>query len=111
MQGNCPGLRTNQHPTDGPLSSHLKTTAVDVYVPYRFDKLVEKTQRKLEAEFVTTIKTSAGFWIPLNFLSFWVIPTHIQPLNLMFFSMFWNCYLSMSQHREVVPNDTATIEK
>lgn len=73
-----------------------------VDVPYRFDKLVERTQRKLEAEFVTTIKTSATFWIPLNFLSFSVVPAHIQPLNLMFFTVFWNCYLSMSQHREVI---------
>lgn len=76
-----------------------------VKVPFRFENFVEKTQRKLEAEFVTTIKTSAGFWIPLNFLSFTVLPTHMQPLNLMFFSVFWNCYLSMSQHREVVLED------
>lgn len=81
-----------------------QTDVVDVNVPYRFDKLVEKTQRKLEAEFVTTIKTSASFWIPLNFLSFWVVPSHLQPVNLMFFSVFWNCYLSMSQHRAVDPD-------
>lgn len=79
-----------------------------VDVPYRFDKLVEKTQLKLEAEFVTTIKTSASFWIPLNFLSFTVVPTQYQPLNLMFFSVFWNCYLSMSQHREVKVDDDET---
>jgi len=91
--------------TDGPSSSYPKITTLDVDVPYRFDKLMEKTQRKLEAEFVTTIKTSATFWIPLNFLSFSVIPSHIQPLNLMFFSVFWNCYLSMSQHREVIFDD------
>ena len=76
-----------------------------VKVPYRFDNFVEKTRRKLEAEFVTTIKTSAGFWIPLNFLSFSIVPSHIQPLNLMFFSVFWNCYLSMSQHRELILDD------
>mmetsp|Transcript_29028 Transcript_29028/g.32561 ORF Transcript_29028/g.32561 Transcript_29028/m.32561 type:complete len:301 (-) Transcript_29028:24-926(-) len=70
--------------------------------PYRFDQLVEKTQRKLEAELFSTIKTSASFWIPINFLSFSIVPAHIQPLSLMFFSIFWNCYLSMSQHRKVV---------
>ena len=74
---------------------------VDIDVPYRFDQLVEKIRRKLEAEFVTTIKISAKFWIPLNFLSFSVVPSHIQPLNLMFFNVFWNCYLSLSQHRTV----------
>ena len=83
-----------------------ETTTLDV--PYRFDKLVEKTQRKLEAEFVTTIKTSAAFWIPTNFLSFTIVPSHIQPLNLMFLSVFWNCYLSMSQHREVILDDVQT---
>lgn len=81
----------------------FQKTAVDV--PYRFDLLVEKTQRKLEAELVNTIKTSATFWIPLNFLMFSVIPAHIQPVTLMFFSAFWNCYLSMSQHREVIVAD------
>ena len=72
-----------------------------VVVPYRFDQLVEKTKRKLDAELFNTIKTSATFWIPINFLSFSIVPAHIQPLSLMFFSVFWNCYLSMSQHREV----------
>ena len=81
------------------------TSHEEVKVPFRFDKYVAKTQRKLEAEFVTTVKTSAGFWIPVNFLSFTVLPSHMQPLNLMFFSVFWNCYLSMSQHREVVLDD------
>ena len=72
-----------------------------VVVPYRFDQLVEKTKRKLDAELFNTVKTSATFWIPINFLSFSIVPAHIQPLSLMFFSVFWNCYLSMSQHREV----------
>ena len=75
---------------------------VDVNVPYRFDQLVKKTQQKLEAELVNTIKTSATFWIPLNFVSFSVMPSHLQPMTIMFFSVFWNCYLSMSQHREIV---------
>jgi hypothetical protein len=98
--------RYQQHADSPSSSSHPKPTTLEtVDVPYRFDKLVEKTQQKLEAEFFTTIKTSATFWIPLNFLSFSVIPSHMQPLNLMFFSVFWNCYLSMSQHREVVLDD------
>jgi hypothetical protein len=78
-------------------------------VPYRFDQLVEKTKRKLEAELFNTIKTSATFWIPINFLSFSIVPSHIQPLSLMFFSVFWNCYLSMSQHREVEVTTAADI--
>lgn len=105
--------RNQQQQTNGiSSSSHTKPTTLEtVDVPYRFDNLVEKTQRKLEAELVTTIKTSATFWIPLNFLSFSVIPSHLQPLNLMFFSVFWNCYLSMSQHREVVLDDNETKEE
>eukprot|EP00536_Pseudo-nitzschia_multiseries_P006139 jgi/Psemu1/286261/fgenesh1_pg.127_\ len=89
-----PEGQTETHPTKLSNDGHVD-------VPYRWDRMVEKTRLKLEAEFVTTIKTSAQFWIPLNFLSFSIIPSHIQPLNLMFFSVFWNCYLSMSQHREV----------
>ena len=93
----------NLQQTEDETTKSMSIDSVDV--PYQFDKLVERTRRKLEAEFVTTIKTSASFWIPLNFLSFTVVPTHMQPLNLMFFSVFWNCYLSMSQHREVVLNE------
>mmetsp|Transcript_10985 Transcript_10985/g.25985 ORF Transcript_10985/g.25985 Transcript_10985/m.25985 type:complete len:270 (-) Transcript_10985:477-1286(-) len=93
--------RQQQHRTIKLESKKNHEVHTNVDVPYRWDHLVEKTRLKLEAEFVNTIKTSAQFWIPLNFLSFSVIPSHIQPLNLMFFSVFWNCYLSMSQHREV----------
>mmetsp|Transcript_4913 Transcript_4913/g.10044 ORF Transcript_4913/g.10044 Transcript_4913/m.10044 type:complete len:344 (+) Transcript_4913:124-1155(+) len=95
--------RQQQRPrkTRQPPPTTTATTQNSVGVSYRFDQLIEKTRRKLEAEFVTTIKTSAQFWIPLNFLSFSVVPSHIQPLNLMFFNVFWNCYLSLSQHRKV----------
>mmetsp|Transcript_26837 Transcript_26837/g.63058 ORF Transcript_26837/g.63058 Transcript_26837/m.63058 type:complete len:284 (+) Transcript_26837:58-909(+) len=86
-----------------------ETTTLEV--PYRFDELVEKTQRKLDAEFVKTVKASAAFWVPTNFLSFSIIPSHIQPMNLMFWSVFWNCYLSISQHREIVLDDVHTTEK
>jgi len=70
-------------------------------VPYRFEQLVAKTQRKLEAELVNTIRTSALFWIPTNMISFTFVPSHIQPLALMVLNIFWNSFLSMSQHRRI----------
>jgi hypothetical protein len=90
-----------QHTADWYTEQQNQQQKAKVVVPYRFDQLVEKTKRKLDAELFNTIKTSATFWIPINFLSFSIVPSHIQPLSLMFFSVFWNCYLSMSQHREI----------
>jgi hypothetical protein len=73
-------------------------------VPYRFDLLIERTRLKIENELLRTITTSATCWVPINLITFSVVPSHLQPLSLMFFSMFWNCYLSMSQYRPVQKN-------
>ncbi|KAG7344366.1 Mpv17 / PMP22 family protein [Nitzschia inconspicua] len=69
------------------------------YVPYHFDRLWNKVSWKLQNELPTTIQASATCWMPFNVLMFSVVPSHMQPLSLMVFSFFWNCYLSMSQHR------------
>lgn len=94
--------RANNRNSDSENSdSDENDDAVTTMAPYRFDLLIEKTKNKLEAEFTKTIITSAKFWVPINFFSFSVLPSHLQPLSLMFFSVFWNCYLSLSQHREI----------
>uniref|UniRef100_A0A7R9ZN21 Peroxisomal membrane protein MPV17 n=1 Tax=Craspedostauros australis TaxID=1486917 RepID=A0A7R9ZN21_9STRA len=60
-----------------------------------------KCWRKIDAELTSTIIASSQFWIPVNMVTFAAIPSHLQPLSVMFFSLFWNCYLSLSQHRHV----------
>jgi hypothetical protein len=79
----------------------LKTPLVS---SYQFDELREKVLAKLEAEMPTTVVRSAYCWIPFNFVTFSVVPPHVQPLTLMFGAVFWNCYLSLTQHRDI-PND------
>jgi hypothetical protein len=74
-------------------------TDVMTSVPYRLDELWNKTLWKLQNEFPTTIQLSATCWVPVNFFLFSVVPSHLQPLSLMVCSFFWNCYLSVSQHR------------
>ncbi|KAL3909946.1 MAG: hypothetical protein SGILL_007886 [Bacillariaceae sp.] len=66
---------------------------------FRLEQLAHKVVWKLENELPKTIQTSGACWIPFNLLMFTVVPSHMQPLSLMGFSFFWNCYLSMSQHR------------
>jgi hypothetical protein len=68
-------------------------------VDFRLDQLAHKIVFKLENELPKTVQTSGACWIPFNLLMFAVVPSHMQPLSLMGFSFFWNCYLSMSQHR------------
>lgn len=55
---------------------------------------------KLDKELVQTIQTSAGVWIPLNILNFAVVPPHLRTVATMGGTMFWNCYLSVAQHRD-----------
>jgi hypothetical protein len=61
-----------------------------------------KVQLKVESELVDTIKKSATVWVPINAVNFAVVPPHLRPLWMMFFSVFWNCYLSIVQHRDLV---------
>jgi hypothetical protein len=76
-------------------------------IPYHGDQLWAKARRKLESELPNTIMTSGICWIPINLFTFTVVPAHLRPLSLMFFSVFWNCYLSLSQHRELtIPKTT-----
>jgi hypothetical protein len=75
--------------------------------PYHGDQLWAKARRKLESELPNTILTSGSCWIPINLFTFTMVPSHLRPLSLMFFSVFWNCYLSLSQHRELtIPKPT-----
>ena len=76
-------------------------------VPYEWDQLLAKIRCKLETELPTTITTSGSCWIPINLFTFTVVPSHLRPLSLMFFSIFWNCYLSLAQHRDLVVPDEA----
>jgi hypothetical protein len=83
-----------------------RDSAEAVDIPYDFGQLYAKSRRKLESELYNTVTTSGQFWIPINFFTFTVVPVHLRPLSLMFFSVFWNCYLSLAQHRDLtIPSD------
>jgi hypothetical protein len=68
-------------------------------IPFDFEVAWSTARLKLEAEFVRTVKASGCFWIPINVVQFSVVPPHLRPLALMVCSTFWNCYLSLAQHR------------
>ena len=69
--------------------------------PYDLDMLLSKARLKIETELTSTVKTSAQIWVPINFVNFALVPNHLRPFGLLFFSVFWNCYLSLVQHRDV----------
>ena len=69
--------------------------------PYDLDMLLSKARLKIETELISTVKTSAQVWVPINFVNFAIVPNHLRPFGLLFFSVFWNCYLSLVQHRDV----------
>lgn len=68
-------------------------------IPFDMEMLWSSTRLKLEAELVPTVQISAGIWIPINLVNFSLVPAHMRPLVLMICSVFWNCYLSLAQHR------------
>jgi hypothetical protein len=80
-------------------------------IPYQANQLWAKARLKLESELPNTIVTSGSCWIPINFFTFTMVPSHLRPLSLMFFSVFWNCYLSLSQHRDLTIPNTQEDEK
>jgi hypothetical protein len=83
-------------------------------VPFDQEMAWSTARLKLESEFRQTIITSGSIWIPINIVNFSLVPPHLRPLVLMLCSTFWNCYLSLAQHRDVeleqtqpdLPNDT-----
>jgi hypothetical protein len=68
--------------------------------PFDAPMLISTTKVKLETELLRTLQASATIWIPINSFNFYFAPPHIRPLVLMIFSAFWNCYLSLAQHRD-----------
>ena len=79
--------------------------------PYDVEMMISKAKLKLETELVTTVKNSAKMWIPINFFSFALVPSHLRPFGLFFFSLFWNCYLSLVQHRDIVLPEEFNLSK
>jgi hypothetical protein len=70
-------------------------------VPFDLEMAWSTARLKLESEFRQTIITSGSIWIPINIVNFSLVPSHLRPLVLMLCSTFWNCYLSLAQHRDV----------
>jgi hypothetical protein len=70
-------------------------------VPFDLEMAWSTARLKLEAEFTNTMITSGSLWIPINIVNFSLVPPHLRPLVLMVCSTFWNCYLSLAQHRDV----------
>mmetsp|Transcript_2259 Transcript_2259/g.3167 ORF Transcript_2259/g.3167 Transcript_2259/m.3167 type:complete len:212 (-) Transcript_2259:248-883(-) len=66
-----------------------------------FEGAYEKTQRKVEEEYVTTCINSASLWVPVNTLNFWIVPIPYRVLASCVVSTFWGCYLSLVQHKPI----------
>ncbi len=72
---------------------------------FNFDEMITKVKMKIEAEIETTVKNSAKLWIPVNFVNFTVVPPHMRQLTMNGTSVFWNCYISLVQHRDIITQE------
>ena len=80
-------------------------------VPFDTNVLYATTYCKWQTELFRTLVTSATLWIPINAVNFALVAPHMRPLILTVCSAFWNCYLSLAQHRQatILPeNDDKT---
>jgi len=60
-----------------------------------------ETRLKLQQEYWSTTQNSVMYWSPLNAINHAFVPPHMKTVFLNGFQMFWNCYLSLAQHREI----------
>eukprot|EP00056_Hartaetosiga_gracilis_P005724 m.88222 g.88222 ORF g.88222 m.88222 type:complete len:201 (+) comp12260_c1_seq6:2-604(+) len=57
-------------------------------------------QDKLDDEFTSTLVGSWSFWVPVNFVSWMYLPSHLRVAFGGVAAMVWNVYLSIVQHRK-----------
>jgi Mpv17 / PMP22 family len=69
-------------------------------VPFDINMAWSTARLKVETELLTTMMAGAAVWIPFHFVNFSLVPPHLRPLTLVVCSAFWNCYLSLVQHRD-----------
>jgi len=82
-------------------STTTSTTTTPHYNPMDPTNLLPKIKLKIQHELIPTVTNSAKMWIPINAFSFGILPSHLRPFCLSFFSVFWNCYLSLVQYRDI----------
>jgi hypothetical protein len=67
--------------------------------PFDWEMMWTKAKLKVQSELWPAMFFRAKL-VPFNAFNFAVVPSHLRPLGLMFLTMFWNCYLSLVQHRD-----------
>eukprot|EP00814_Leptocylindrus_danicus_P001758 CAMPEP_0116014576 /NCGR_PEP_ID=MMETSP0321-20121206/6346_1 /TAXON_ID=163516 /ORGANISM="Leptocylindrus danicus var. danicus, Strain B650" /LENGTH=299 /DNA_ID=CAMNT_0003484227 /DNA_START=89 /DNA_END=988 /DNA_ORIENTATION=- len=68
--------------------------------------MAQETQLKLQREYWDTLIRTYQVWTPINVVNFALVPAHLRTLMMCTCTMFWNCYLSLAQHRDIVlPDD------
>mmetsp|Transcript_17313 Transcript_17313/g.26993 ORF Transcript_17313/g.26993 Transcript_17313/m.26993 type:complete len:374 (+) Transcript_17313:157-1278(+) len=80
-------------------NSNNHVTVGDLKVLIR--QMATETKLKLEREYVSTVVDSYQLWVPFNTINFAFVPPHLRMVALSVTTMFWNCYLSLAQHRDI----------
>lgn len=86
------------------------TTTTPHYNPMDPTNLLPKIKLKIQHELIPTVTNSAKMWIPINAFSFGILPSHLRPFCLSFFSVYWNCYLSLVQYRDIPTITTSAVD-
>lgn len=71
----------------------------DVSVMLRL--MAAETKLKLKREYFLTVIDSYQLWVPFNTINFAFVPPHLRMIALSLTTVFWNCYLSLAQHRDI----------
>jgi len=71
-----------------------------------FESIKVEASYKIEQEYVNTVKASITCWTPINFINQAFVPVHSRTMFMNICQMFWNCYLSVAQHRDITLPET-----
>ena len=67
--------------------------------PRPWPHVAEAAHAKIQNELVTIVLNSAKLWVPINTLSWYLLPTHYRMLTISIVNVGWNAYISLVQHR------------
>ena len=70
-----------------------------VEIPYDFSVVSAAMRLKLQNELIPVTITGGSVWIPTNIVNFALLPPQFRPVLVLVCSAFWNCYMSIAQHR------------
>ena len=67
--------------------------------PIDWEAVSARISQRFEQDMCTVVANSYSLWVPINCLNFVFTPPQFRIITIAIVSNFWNCYLSLVQHK------------